>query len=92
MDTNGVTKKIMRSALRSIAPDEILDRVDKIGFKTPEQKWMQDLQRQIDSILDGPTARSLPFFRSPLNSELTQEHSWRCICLIRWFERLNVDW
>jgi asparagine synthase (glutamine-hydrolysing) len=36
----GETKHILRSAMRGIVPDEVLDRKDKIGFATPEQQWL----------------------------------------------------
>jgi len=36
----GETKRLFRAAMRGIVPDEILDRKDKIGFDTPEQKWI----------------------------------------------------
>lgn len=36
----GETKHVLRSAMRGIVPDAILDRKDKIGFATPEQAWL----------------------------------------------------
>ena len=36
----GETKRLFRAAMRGIVPDEILDRKDKIGFDTPEKKWI----------------------------------------------------
>jgi asparagine synthase (glutamine-hydrolysing) len=48
----GETKRIFRAAMRGIVPDEILDRRDKIGFNTPEAKWMLKLCRQLKSKLD----------------------------------------
>lgn len=39
----GETKHIFRAAMRGIVPDAILDRRDKIGFATPEQKWLLHL-------------------------------------------------
>lgn len=38
----GETKSLMRSAMRGIVPDDVLDRRDKIGFATPEQTWLLD--------------------------------------------------
>jgi asparagine synthase (glutamine-hydrolysing) len=40
---DGVTKHVFREAMRGIVPDAILDRRDKIGFATPEKKWLQEL-------------------------------------------------
>lgn len=39
----GETKHLLRSALRGIVPDAVLDRRDKIGFATPEQKWLMEI-------------------------------------------------
>lgn len=36
----GETKRIFRAAMRGIVPDEILNRRDKVGFETPEKKWI----------------------------------------------------
>lgn len=36
----GLSKNIFRDAMRGIVPDEILNRKDKIGFETPQQKWI----------------------------------------------------
>lgn len=39
----GETKCLLRSALRDIVPDAVLDRRDKIGFATPEQQWLMGM-------------------------------------------------
>lgn len=36
----GVTKRVLRAAMSGILPDRIRDRVDKIGFETPESRWI----------------------------------------------------
>jgi len=42
----GETKCIFKAAMRGIVPDEILDRRDKVGFKTPEFSWVME-QKEI---------------------------------------------
>jgi len=37
----GVTKAVLRDALRTVVPDAILDRRDKMGFVTPEESWLR---------------------------------------------------
>jgi asparagine synthase (glutamine-hydrolysing) len=39
----GITKRIFRDAMRGIVPDSILDRMDKIGYETPERDWLLKL-------------------------------------------------
>ncbi len=40
---DGWTKWILRQSFKDILPDEIVYRRDKLGFPTPEKKWMQEL-------------------------------------------------
>lgn len=37
----GKTKSLLKSAVRSIIPDQVLDRKDKMGFPVPLAEWMQ---------------------------------------------------
>jgi asparagine synthase (glutamine-hydrolysing) len=37
----GMTKTILRDAVKDILPPEILQRRDKIGFATPESEWLR---------------------------------------------------
>jgi len=37
----GITKHVLREALRGLVPDEILLRNDKMGFPAPEKKWLK---------------------------------------------------
>jgi len=36
---NGITKYILRAAMKGILPGKILNRKDKIGFETPQKDW-----------------------------------------------------
>ena len=57
---DGLTKSSFRSAMRGIVPDPILDRRDKIGFTTPEDRWMATLAPWISSVLTSHAAERLP--------------------------------
>jgi asparagine synthase (glutamine-hydrolysing) len=41
---NGVSKYLLREAVRNKLPQEIYTRYDKKGFETPMQKWIVDLK------------------------------------------------
>ncbi len=41
----GVTKRVLRAAMSGVLPDRIRDRVDKIGFETPESSWITGERR-----------------------------------------------
>lgn len=40
---NGVTKVVLREAMRGIVPDETLDRRDKQGYPTPANDWLRSI-------------------------------------------------
>ena len=40
---NGVTKYILRQAMKGIVPDSVLSRMDKLGFPAPDKEWMKEL-------------------------------------------------
>jgi asparagine synthase (glutamine-hydrolysing) len=40
--SKGMTKSILRKALKGILPDEIRERKSKYGFETPQDKWFRD--------------------------------------------------
>ena len=41
---NGVTKLALRTAFKSLIPEKILNRKDKVGFETPAHIWFRDGQ------------------------------------------------
>lgn len=97
---DGTSKAVFRHAMRGIVPDAILDRRDKIGFASPELRWLTDLRRWVDGILASEAAHQIPALdltaaRVEWNGILRRErrfdwHVWRWINLIRWAERFNV--
>jgi asparagine synthase (glutamine-hydrolysing) len=57
---NGVTKSILRDAVRGVVPTVVLERVDKIGFETPQAAWLseRDWLSRIGDVLLDPAART----------------------------------
>lgn len=100
LSADGTTKCVFREAMRDIVPDAILDRRDKIGFATPEQKWLTTLRPWIEAALTSEMARDIP----ALNRDTVQRdwqavlagrarfdfRVWRWVNLIRWAEKFNV--
>ena len=98
---DGTSKNVFRQAMRGIVPDAILDRRDKIGFATPEQRWLKTLQPWVEATLASEQARGI----AALNVPAMQRHwnavlagrarfdfrIWRWVNLIRWAERFHVD-
>lgn len=98
----GMTKHIFREAMRGLVPDAILDRKDKIGFATPEQRWLKYLAPWVERTLEAARSPSLtPFFDyTTLTAEWQRVKAgrkkfdfrvWRWINVIRWMEILQVE-
>jgi asparagine synthase (glutamine-hydrolysing) len=52
----GMTKRILRDAARGLVPQGVLARRDKVGFETPQARWLNApgaRARIADSLLDG---------------------------------------
>ena len=39
--SDGMTKRVLREAMRGVLPDEVRARTDKIGFATAEENWLR---------------------------------------------------
>lgn len=38
--SNGISKRILREAIKDVAPREIVERKDKLGYQPPEEDWL----------------------------------------------------
>lgn len=95
----GTTKRILRDAVRGVVPARVLDRRDKVGFETPEARWLTtpDALRLLGEVLLDPGARTAPLLeRAPLAADLDRGQlrdsgaAWRALNLELWlraFER-----
>jgi asparagine synthase (glutamine-hydrolysing) len=97
---DGTSKNVFRRAMRGLVPDEVLDRRDKIGFATPEQRWLTVLRPWVEATLNGERARAISALRpAALRCEWDAVLAgrkpfdfrvWRWLNLIRWVERFDV--
>jgi asparagine synthase (glutamine-hydrolysing) len=102
VSSDGVTKSVFRHAMRSIVPDVILDRKDKIGFAAPENKWLTKVSTWIDELLnDQGTAKiaalNLPTLhrnwqRIKKGERAFDTRVWRWINLITWSKAYQVTY
>ncbi|MDD3933413.1 MAG: asparagine synthase (glutamine-hydrolyzing) [Methanoculleus sp.] len=59
----GVTKYVLRRAIRGLVPDAIRCRMDKMGFVTPEEAWMKDeLHPHILALFSSPEFAARPYW------------------------------
>lgn len=97
---DGTSKAVFRAAMRGLVPDAILDRRDKIGFVTPEQQWLRQLQPWVEATLHSERAHAIaPLDLAVLQREWNDvlagtrhfDHRvWRWVNLIRWAETFDV--
>lgn len=99
---NGMTKHILRTAMKGTLPEKLRTRIDKIGFETPQGEWFRTeifsklIYDLLDSdsfknrnIIDVEKAKSL--FKRHLNNEINiSREIWKWIHLELWF-RYFID-
>lgn len=100
INSHATSKSVFREAMRQIVPDAVLDRQDKIGFATPEQRWIVEMQPWFESVLRGDRAHHIPALNLPrVHAEFDaivagrqpfDFRVWRWVNLIRWADCFDV--
>jgi asparagine synthase (glutamine-hydrolysing) len=49
---NGISKHLLREAMRNYLPKPVKERTDKLGFVTPIDKWMSEIKKQCLDLFD----------------------------------------
>lgn len=98
---NGITKVVLRESLKGILPEKIRLRYSKLGFETPEDKWMssqtnkwrEELEKSLktlNGIIDS--RRILDWFcKNEGHFKRGDSTIWRIICAAHWIRVFNVD-
>lgn len=96
----GITKRVQRAAMTEVIPSQIRDRMDKVGFTTPEEIWLREqgsalfkdrLQRAVESsggILNAECNQVLADMTAgirPFSSAV-----WRMISFGEWMETFSL--
>lgn len=89
----GTTKVILRSAFKSLLPEKILNRQDKMGFESPDVTWIHGIFKgYLDSLLDSEAAQDLDIFEIEELKKLIQSKSlsvtqlWSILGVITWYD------
>jgi asparagine synthase (glutamine-hydrolysing) len=92
VSNEGLSKNIFRRSMEGIVPKEVLYRRDKIGFETPELRWLLNSKKQIHKITDD--LKDFQIFNSKFCSNLINETLngnykydnviWRIINYVKW--------
>jgi len=97
----GVTKYVLRRAIRGLVPDAVRCRMDKMGFVTPEEVWMKgELAPCILELFSTPEFAERPYWdaervlenyraflegESPYSTEF-----WRIACAEMWLRQFDA--
>jgi len=90
------TKVVLREAMRGIAPDEILDRKDKLAYAPPQHQWNHGpLKQWIVTMLDRAVKRS-EFFNCGAVLDVKRRFeaggddtlAWRIASAEAWYETM----
>jgi asparagine synthase (glutamine-hydrolysing) len=93
----GMTKYILREAMRGILPEKIRLRHDKIGFGTPQNEWFREpvWQNIVNGVLDSESFKDRNLINPKIAKELYQKHLsgegnvskeiWKWVHLELWF-------
>jgi asparagine synthase (glutamine-hydrolysing) len=93
---HGTTKLVLRRALADLLPPEVRTRRDKLGFVTPERRFMRGaLGRFARLVLDSPRTRGrglvdVDAALRRLDAPGTGFALWRCVSLELW-ARAHID-
>lgn len=97
---NGVTKRILKAAMAGLVPEKVLNRTDKKGFATPEERWIRNDKGEFRKLLlrtanENPTLLSADDVQKELDLMLAGKRSfsnlfWRIITFGAWVEQFNV--
>lgn len=73
---NGITKVVLRSAMKDILPEKVRNRMDKMGFVTPEDIWFRTSAKdKIIEIISSDSFRGRKYFNV---SEIKKEFEAHC--------------
>lgn len=93
ISNDGETKHILRAAMQGIVPEQILMRRDKIGFESPEKKWLLAARDSIENMIRS--TGNVPLLEGKYCTELftnffqgvghvNSRQVWRIFNYIRW--------
>lgn len=91
----GITKYVLRRAVRGLIPEKIRCRRDKMGFVTPEEVWMKtELAPFVQDLLTSPVFSSRPYWNADAVRQEYEEflvgktiyspEFWRIVCTELW--------
>lgn len=92
----GMTKQVLREGMRGTLPERVRNRVDKLGFATPEEVWLREenpglFRTALDEAVDASRGILKPEVAKLLERMIAGSHPfsfliWRCISFGSWLK------
>ena len=91
---NGWTKYVFRLAMTGILPDKIRLRRSKVGFETPEKRWIWELRDRLIQFFSDPNLMATKFYNAEALKKLLNKRAltnsetsliWRALNLEMWY-------
>ncbi len=96
----GVTKRVLRTGMSGVLPDVIRDRMDKLGFVTPEEVWVRErapdlFREKLESAIRNSQGVLKSEASNVLEAMISGKQSfnfgvWRMVNFGEWMERFAV--
>jgi len=96
----GVTKRVLREALREDMPHKVVERRTKLGFVTPEDQWIGIRFEELRPVVEKAAARLVPVLCPQdvirwydQNAKAVSRGDfrlWRVLCVARWADVFDV--
>ena len=73
---NGVTKIILRQAMNGVLPIKVKNRMDKVGYETPEDEWFRSeiFQKYFLEVINSSKFKNRPYFDLNKVYKLNSQH------------------
>ena len=94
----GWTKAVLRDSMAGVLPDSVRLRRDKLGFATPERRWLREIAPNVRDWL-GPNARAARIIRPDVLARWCAEPDealaarpglWRVLSVELWLRHLEA--
>ena len=98
--SGGVTKKVLRNGMKETLPPIICNRMDKLGFATPEETWfkqnahifLQEVSKAIDNSQGILNRNLLNLTKNMIEGKTPFNFApWRAISFGKWMEIFSVS-
>ena len=93
---NGYSKYLLRESTKIVLPDAVRLRRDKVGYATPEIKWLKTIQHQLYDLITDQDDEFIQYSKlkkewfSTLNTLSEPSRLWRIINFMRWRKISNI--